>query len=313
MLTVSDTEAPGVLASPEFDVVPYAGRYAALAARLGLDFGAILDMLGHIPLCLSGADHAAQRQDVARLLGETRSRVQAALPGLAARHLAPLARPGEVELMEAAVLPLVDEVIALLVGIPTGLPADTLISRVFSQAIGVAQRRRLEAEAAGLAARLAAAFPDEAPLRRGSRLALAVLGRDALIGTVARSLHAHVAGLDGAPLSARPMPEVPSHTGVPYIDRMARADTRLGDRPVAAGEGVRCALASLEGGAEADRLRFFGAGPHVCLGRPLALELFAAISAHVAGLSVRVEILDYRLRRDDVFALPEVFKVRIVP
>lgn len=301
---VEGAEAVRFLADPDYDVVPYHDRYAALADRLQLDFSNILYLLDHLPLALRETAHVDQRADVARLLADRRPHVAAALPAIIARHFAGLSRPGPCNLLDDCVKPTVEAMIATLIAADLSPTTANLVSRVFSQAMGVAQRRAMNAELAGLRRQIALAHPDESVLRQGSRLALVVLGRDALIGTLSRSLHAHLLDLDGRPLRTHPMPEVPTHTGVPYIDREAKADH---------GDVVRCRLQALEAAAPAERLRFFGAGPHVCLGRVLTLELFHQVSAHLSGLATSVRVDTFHLRKDDVFALPDIFTAWVSP
>lgn len=300
--TAEGVDAVRVLSMPDFDVVPYSQRYLALAGRLGLDFSNILFLLDHLPLALTGPSHEAQRADVARLLGERRAAVSAALPDLLALHFAPLSRPGRVEVMGQCVLPFVDALLNVLTGIALEPATAKLVSRVFSQAMGVALRRELEDQAALLRKLIETRFPGESALRQGSRLALLVLGRDALSGTLACSLHHHLKRLDGAPLTSAGLDEVPTHTGVPYIDRVAR-DGISAD--------VRCRLQTLEGAGPEERMRFFGAGAHVCLGRAITLDMFRAVSGHLLTLPVSARVTAYQLRKDDVFAMPETFSVAV--
>ncbi|MEO8243416.1 MAG: hypothetical protein ABI832_14005 [bacterium] len=304
MQVVEGSAAVGILADPAYDVVPYHDRVAALAQRLGLDFSDILYLLDHLPLALRDKPHAEQRADVARLMVERRPNMTKVLPGLVARHLQGLARPGALNLLDDGVKPLVEAVIAELVDADLRSTTANLVSRVFSQAMGVAQRRAMNAELAGLRRQLALAHPGEAGLRQGSRLALVVLGRDALIGTLSRSLHAHLVALNGQVLASLTMPEIPTHTGVPYIDRELQADP---------GQVARCQLRSMEGRPADERQRFFGAGPHVCLGRPLSMDLFQQCSAFLATLTTRIAIDSFQLRKDDVFALPAHFTVTVSP
>lgn len=308
MQILTGARAARALASPDFEVVPYAARTRGLSDRLGLDLDAVLRAFDHIPLCLNGDRHAAQRAVVARLVSEGRARLTADLPGLVADRFAGLARPGEVDLMSAAILPIVGDVVSALSGVDCPADPASLLSRVFSATMGVARRRRLNGELAALWQRLEAAFPDDPPDRIGGRLALVVLGRDALVGTLAQALQAHFRALDGAPLSNRVLDRVPTHTGVPYIDRIART----AQPGLATGEALRCDLTGWEAGAEADRLRFFGVGAHLCLGRALALDLFGALSDFLARQPGRVEVTCYRLREDDVFLCPDRFDIRVL-
>lgn len=311
MRTLVHPEATEVLSSANFSVVPYAERYASLADRLSLNFGNILFTLGHVPLCLDGTDHAEQRADVARLIAQRRDLVSAALPEIVAAAFAPLRNPGPHDMVGEVIVPCIDGLIREMTGADLRFGPDSLVSRIFSQSIGVAKRRRLETELAGLAAELRRQFPDDTDIRLGSRLSLAVLGRDALIGTVSFSLAQMFKTASGNPLTEATLVKVPTHTGVPYIDRQARAATEIGSVPVAAGEVLRCRLQSLEGADEASRLRFFGAGSHVCLGRATSLELFGRIVEFLGTLPMRVDVIEIVQRDDDVFTYPETFKVSV--
>ena len=58
--------------------------------------------------------------------------------------------------------------------------------------------------------------------------------------------------------------------------------------------------------------RFFGAGPHACLGRPVSIELWGAMCAHLAKLTTRVKVVDYQLAPDDyVFNVARTFAVEV--
>jgi hypothetical protein len=276
-----------------------------LADRLGVDFGAIVHTLSYLPLTLRGDDHAAQRADVARLLAERRGALAAALPDIVTRSFACFGDVGRHEVMTEAVQPCVDAMIGEIVGLGLDLPANSLVSRVFSQKIGVAQRRRLNAELALLIDRLRVAFPADTALRRGSRLALIVLGRDALMGTIALSLKAHFEG-HGTGLMVPP-----SHTGVPYIDRQAVEAVQVDGQALPKDAVVRCMLQSLEGAGDADRGRFFGAGAHLCLGRAASLDLFQHLSRYLALLPYPVSVIETVMRDCDVFAVPDQMMIEV--
>lgn len=303
--------ATDVLGRADFSVVPYRDRYSALAERLGLDFGGILFALDHIPLCLDGPEHSAQRADVARLIVERKAIVTEALPGIVEAGFAPLAVHGDHDLVDEVVLPCVDGLISTMVGVDLNLGRDSLVSRIFSQSMGVARRRRLEREVTEMIESIRVAHPGDSPLRLGSRIALSILGRDALTGTLALSLNHILERAGGRRLNELSHSAFPTHTGVPYIDRQARCPVRVDGADVARGEVLRCLLQSLEIEDEAARLRFFGAGMHVCLGRPVTLDLFEQVAARLSSLPVRVAVTELRLRDDDVFACPDEMIVRV--
>ncbi len=309
-LDARGTYAIDVLSSADFETVPYAGRQDALAKKLGLDLGAIVFALDHIPLALNGPAHRQRRAEVSKLIRAQMPGLTEKLPDIARSGTAPLAKAGPVNVLDAMVLPIVGNVLAVLTG---SRLADqmSLVSRTFSQTLGPGQRKRLQAELAAIKADFEDQFPDATSDEIGARVALVILGRDALIGTLARSMKHHFDLADGNRLTDVEAPKAPLRTGVPYIDRVAKTDTDLGGDPVPEGTVVRCHLQSLEEMEEVPYQRFFGAGPHVCLGRPMSLSLYDLVSTELSKLPVFVSNVDLAFRKDDVFLYPSRFTAEV--
>lgn len=301
-----------ILKSRELDVVPYAGRVGALADRLGLDFSATIHALEAIPLCQSRERHPAVRRAMAEMVAARTEDLRRAIPGIVARSTTALTRPGRVDVMAEVVMPMVSDMISGLIEMPFDVAETGQISRVFSQALGVAKRRRMEEELARLTETLRARFPalDEEAI--GLKLSLSILGRDALLGTFGCSLHAMADQAAGRSFAALDWPDLPPRTGVPYIDRVALVSVRVGDRPVDPGGNIRARLADYEGSDDPRAgLSFFGAGAHLCLGRALSLDLWRAMTAALSASPMVPRVLAYGLRRDDVFHIPETFDLEV--
>lgn len=311
MQVLVQEDAVAALAERSLAVVPYRERWDALAEHLGVDFGAVAAALDGLPLCLRGEAHLARRTEVARLIAERRGVALEAMEGIVRARFGRLRRAGPCDMMEEVVLPCVDDLLAVLSGLPIGAGGDSLMSRLFSESMGVAKRRRLNAEVEACRALVGETFPREPQARHDARLTLLILGRDALIGTLGLSLRDHFERLGGLPLSSLALPTVPTHTGVPFVDRQATADLSLRGRAIGAGETVRVGLDGFQGMAEEWRHRFFGGGRHLCLGRPLTLALMERISAMLSTLDMRVEVTRFELRKDDVFAFPGAFRIVI--
>jgi hypothetical protein len=293
-----------VLASADFEVLAFGPRHATLAAKLGVDLSDVVQMMDFIPLALRGDTHRAARQHAARVMGLGHAEAMALLPGLAKGLADVLQTPGRHDLMACVVAPMTEALVSALVGVPLQSPPDAMISRVFSKAIGMAKRRRMNEEIAALRARVAAAFPQEDAQTHGARVSMAVLGRDATVGTIGITLHHWLQGVTGV-LGEAAFPQQPTRTGVPSISRQALRDTVLDGCPVAEGAVLACNMQSLETGNDADHLRFFGAGAHVCLGRRLTLALFAELAKAMAGVTTRLVGVEMTLRRDDIFVIPD--------
>jgi hypothetical protein len=298
-----------VLTSPLLDVVPFADRIAALSARTGLDFSTTIFALRALPLAADRSRHAPMRRAMAAMMAPRLPVLRARMPALVAAHFGALAAPGDIDMMAEVVVPLVGDVLSDLSGLSLGQGEGELVSRLFSEILGPARRVRLEAELRLLRARIEATFPDADEDDIGQRMALVILGRDALIGTLARSLEALFR--EGRPFAALDWPEAPPRTGVPFIDRVAVAEGTLGDHELRPGDTLRAALQLHETGV-GDVLGFFGAGSHLCLGRTPALDLWREIGRHIVTLPGRPEVTAFALRKDDVFAFPETFRLKVV-
>ncbi|MGI1663771.1 hypothetical protein ACRDNQ_16150 [Palleronia sp. KMU-117] len=306
---VADPPDPAsVLTSPLLDVVPFADRIAVLSARTGLDFSTTVFALRALPLAADRSRHAPMRRALAAMMAPRLPILRARMPTLVAARLEALAAPGDVDMMAEVVVPLVGDVLEELSGVGLGPGEGELVSRLFSEILGPARRVRLEGELRALRARVVAAFPDAAEDDIGQRMALVILGRDALIGTLARSLHALFR--EGRPFADLDWPEAPPATGVPFVDRVAVAEGRLGNHDLRPGDTLRAALQLHETGV-GEMLGFFGAGAHLCLGRTPALDLWREIGRHVATLPGRPEVTAFALRKDDVFAFPEPFRLKV--
>lgn len=297
--------AVAALADPRSGLTQHPAFAARLADRLRLDLSMTLRVMAHMPLWQDGAAHETLRTRTAIFLAQGRARIADDLPALAARHWqAALSVPGEVDLLRS-ITDLVDDMLAQVTGLPLAAAiGNGRPGRIFSSNLGIADRLALEADLRRLVA-TAEALP-AAVLAKDLRLiavAQWLMGRDPLIGTFALSLARHLRDLDGAPLTTRPLPRLPTDTGVPVIGRVAAAGGTLPP-----GALIECRLDSLAGAPERDRLRFFGAGPHACLGRALARDLWQAFAAAADPTPHGLRIVAWRMRHDDVFDQPEVFR-----
>ena len=293
---------------------PYVELYGELEERFGLDFSNLRLAFGHIPLCLHGARHAAARKAIAGQLARRRRTVLSTMAERVARHFGILARPGRVELMAQAIEPFVADFMGALIAIEdAGLDPDSLISRIFSRGMGIAKRKRAEAEVAALRARIeASGVHDEADV--GQKLAMMILGRDALTGTLAYSLRDVLAAGEGAPFAALDWPDLPGATGVPYIERMAHEAVTVEGLDLAPGDRVRIMLRAFgQTGDPRDRAQFFGTGAHTCLGRPIALEAWTAIGRFLKVLPTSVGPVACTARNDDIFAIPASLDLEVRP
>ncbi len=301
-----------ILSARALDVAPYRERVRVLTERFGLGLEATLFALGALPICLPRADHPERRRAMARFIAARAGKVSAAFPQLVADHFAALRRPGRVDVMRQAVEPGVAGLLSLLTGVPIAFDRHPNVSRIFSPGLGPARRRRVEAELRDFIAECQARFPEDDEAMTGLRLSLLILGRDALVGTLGTSLERLVAASQGAAWREVDWPPTPPATGVPYIERVAVEPVTVAARALAPGDSLRAQLSEYEAAPDPrTRMSFFGAGAHLCLGRTMALDLWAALGAYLADGRERPRVVAYALRRDDVFAIPERFELEV--
>lgn len=316
-IVVNPAHCKDLIASNALRPATYAEDYQALQARLGIDFSSMAVAFDSIPLCQHAAPHERARRRVSEFLAGRKTALNARVPQAVSEYFDVMRRAGRVELMSATVNPLVLDIIATVAGIDIACAADSQsASVVFDRSIGVGKRRRIAEEIAILRERIAKYLGGNASDEDvGLRLALLILGRDALTGTLGESLCRLFEQNPGRRLSDIAYPELPPDTGVPWVERIAVTPLHFAGCDFRQGDRIRIFLQSFVYSDEPrSQTRFFGAGAHACLGRPLSLEVWNAIVAVLSGIPLRVELLSYAPRTSDyVFTCPETLEVELTP
>lgn len=303
-----------LIASDKLRPVSYAEDYAALAARFGFDFSGLQFAFAHIPLCLHGGAHAHKRRAISEFLASRKTLLAARLPQLISRHFSALGREGRLELMHEVIEPFVHELTCLIADVDVDEARGcSRTSQIFDRLTGLGRRRAMEAEVSSLLSMLRRVAGHASEEEIGTRLALFILGRDPLAGTLGESLYRLLNANPGARLSDLDFPECPPETGVPFIERIVIAPIDLDGVPFGPGDRVRIFLQSFaydDGGI--GRTNFFGAGAHACLGRPLSLELWSGVGGFLATLPTRITVDALQPRVSDyIFTCPESLTVEI--
>lgn len=297
--------------SADFEPTLFPARYIEVSKQLGFDASEVVHVAQHIPMILRGTSHQESRKRLAVLIsqGARRARevTQASLPVM----IADLLTPGERDVMQGFVNPFVDKIVTAMVGLELQFAADTLISQVFSRNVGVSKRRRVNAELNALRTQIETEMPHLSETEVGDRLALCILGTDTLRGTLGCSLHeifSQGSSHNFDPLTA----DYPSRTAVPFIEREAIRPVDLEGEHYAAGTYFKAWLNAYEAeDSSKSRLALFGFGAHTCLGRKLSLEIWKTTTDALRQNPVSIEVLDYALRRDDVFHVPGTFRIKV--
>jgi hypothetical protein len=266
-------------------------------------------------MCLHEEEHRKARRRVAEHLAARRSDLAAGITQGLRVHLKPLQQKGEVEVVQNVLEPLILGVTERITDIPAVVAADCrAVSTIFDKSIGPRKRQRIDAELARMRAAIISKLgPSTSDDAVGLRLALAILGRDTLLGTLGESLYSIIAANQGRPLNEISYPPVPPETGVPYIERIAVKSFCDQETPFKVGDRLRISLqAFVYSKTPRDQAKIFGVGSHLCLGKALSLDLWKGITCALSKIPLYAEIVFHDLRTDDyVFCCPSRLDVRL--
>jgi hypothetical protein len=305
-----------LLQSPHLKVTHCAHTCQDLQEKTGCTLENQIFAFQHIPTCLNDREHRDSRRRAAAVLNERKGAIAALLPELTNDGLALLMSRSEVDLAEEVLCPLVTGFSMAIAGVRADDLSVCPTSAIFDRLLGLGKRVRLDAQIGSLRAAIEHALGTEAsPEAVGIRLALFLLGQDALFGSLGVSLHRLFTSQTGLRLNEMEFPPTPTDTGVPHVERVVTEPFELDGVILQPGQRIRLMLQSLSYTDEPDdRLRFFAAGVHTCLGRPFALDLWANLIKGLSTIDRRVEILRYELRTEDyLFTCPKTFLIRLDP
>ncbi len=285
-----------------------------LQRRFGVQLPNLIFAAGCIPLINEGAAHGEMRRSMSHCLGDHRKRMEAAAGELVERHFSILDGRSEVELIGETLAPFVAEVFSILTQTdeaPAFVPQDA--TRIFDHWASL--NALLAAEVAigtirrGLEPLFRRGIPRE---QEGVYLALTILGRDSLLATLGDSLATLIADSAGRCLSEIEYPAHPPETGVAIAERQATESFAYDGVTFRKGDWLRLYFQGVTyGHGAAKGALMFGAGPHACLGRHLALDLWGAIAGKLASIHRRAEIVEFAYCDNHVFAMPRTVRLEL--
>jgi hypothetical protein len=301
-----------LLRLPNLEVPSYDEGYAAIAGRLGLTFPNLAFAGRALPLCNNGQEHLVTRRRMAERVATRRAALAAALPGLVDGTLARIV-PGEVELMDEVIEPLVTGLLSTVAEVEITDPEPTRhVGHVFDRLMGLRGRQRLEEYVAQLRAMIRDSAGGElSEEEEGTRFAFFAFGQDSVIGTLGGSLHRLIERHPGERLDRVPFPPTPLEAGVPYAERVVAEPFSHAGVEFAKGDLIRVMIQEFAYSDDpADAARMFGIGIHACLGRQMALDLWRRIVDSLSRLQLSWQLRSYRLRDDFLFFRPTELRVR---
>ncbi len=296
-----------VLASHAFHVADAAEDYRQISRRTGQRFPTVIAALDQIPLAKEGQAHRDLRDAMAQVIAAKAKKIGPRLEFDLKRLFGDLIVAGRrIDLVADVALPTYASAFSELLDLEPSLVREGAESEVFDRLISLNRRKRLEANMVATLERLkpAAGLGTFSP---EFALAITILGRDALVGSLSVALWYEFARNAGRRLDEIDFGPTLGATGVPVIERLAVEDTHISGVPIAKGTRVRLFFdATSRQNAGADAGLLFGKGRHLCLGKPIALVAWRMVTTLLNRSDLRVEPSSFAFRKGDfIFNYPE--------
>jgi hypothetical protein len=303
------------LTSPDTRPATFSDNYVAVEKRLGIDFSNVLLAFLHIPMCLHEEAHRKARRRVAEHLAACKFDLSAAMTKSLAVHLEPLRQEGELEIISQVLEPLVLGVNEAFTDVPPAVAAKCrTVSTIFDKSIGPRKRQRIDVELGLMRAEIIGKLGlDVSEDAVGLRLAMAVLGRDTLIGTIGASLYSILSANPGRRLNEIIYPKMPPETGVPFIERIAVNTFSDQGTRFNAGDGLRIYYQAFAySDSPLEQPKIFGVGSHLCMGKTLSLDLWREMTSALGKIPLYADIVSHEWRTDDyIFLCPSQLRIRL--
>lgn len=290
------------LRSDAYEVVEFYKNHQMVDDALAIDLSSTIALAKALPVGLRGSEHRKMRADLAKILARGKQRLTLELPGVIHRHFAVLDEPGTHDFLDQVCRPFADDCIGILSGLPLDPEITKNLSDVFDPGAGIARRRRLESDIRTFLESVRGHCPVDVDDDGVTSLAVAVMGRDPLLGSLAFSLHRHFSACVGTAISSQVFPAVPSDTGVPYVWRVSKSPDQ---------GTYECRFDHLSKEGPKDRLKFFGLGRHTCLGKNHTLQIFEALSNHLSKCQRRIVSSTISTDARHVLRIPKEFVVEV--
>ena len=204
-----------------------------------------------------------------------------------------------VDLVRELVRPVCDTLFETLLGVPLQPDEGISASQIFDLYLSLNRRKTIVAKAGAMLKTYTMA-QDRLGTAPGYATALKILGYDSLVGSLGGSILHVLKNAPGERLCDIAYPQTLPQTGVPYVERFAAADCRLGDADIKKGDRIRLYL---DPGAQRNPVNAgecnFGRGRHSCIGEDLSTWLWGTLTKTFSRLPLRFDIESEARRKPD--------------
>jgi cytochrome P450 len=294
-----------------FRVVDHSGETAKIMSRLRIDLSHIAKVFENVPVNVDGEEHGSRRRKMAKTLsartGEGLARFERMARTLCAQHLG---REGNSDLVSDVFEPLVAELAHALSGIELSRhPEFVSPTQVFDKSLGLNRRKLINEQVGLLRQKASENLPKD---EIDTSVALAILGSDTILGSLALSFAERVSSNPSMKMSEIDWGDRLTVTAVPFIERQAARATELGAAHIRQGDIVRLFMDRFTFESWETRDAFFGTGRHACIGRAITQQAWRILATIFGTLPLNVRIDSLSLREADcMFLFPREIKVTI--
>jgi len=301
-----------ILRSRFFDVVEHKKVVQAYAHDFGLELNELSSVLDYVPLSQNGQPHSEVRRKVAVQIQERSARAVAAFQMAASDLLEKALVPNSsIDMCKQVFVPLTVKMLTALTDIPeetlnANFPMVVSASQVFGlrQPISAKRLKQMNVQAVNFGS-----CRRDGSEREAMSVATAVLGAEPLHGSLVLSFMNQILQNSGKPLSGIEFPGQLPNSDLPFIERMATEDCMIDDLQIEKGTKWVLYLGSFE---NERRENFFGAGKHLCLGKPFTEKVWKILAAELRRHDMIVDILEVSFRDFDyVFSFPSQVQVSV--
>lgn len=289
-----------ILRDRRFEAVNFEREARRLEDAIGFDLSAIRSLVDCLPLGNEGMRHAETRQDAAVFLKRRAAEAGVVFRDtFAARFGAAMASRAKFDLVADVLTPSIDRLFEALTGVRTERSeGDLPLSSIFDPVQSINRRKRLEQQVRSAIAAQVHACP-AGPEHGTLAVALTAVGADSLAASLAESFIFAAKSNEGRRLCDIAWGDRPPRTGIPYVDRIVSEALDFGAVQLLAGQRVRLYLDALQLHGAAGYDHYFGAGRHVCLGKPISLEAWRTMTSILARFQECVTVGLIRYRKSD--------------
>jgi hypothetical protein len=286
-----------------------AQKYIELSERTGINFDAVVELMEHLPIFLNDDQHKYQRRALAKIYAASRTQQEKNVDE------AFIKINEKIQLCEGNldILSEISDPIWHAVGsaLSHGFDLDAqLISQLpdlFYPNFSIRRRKILNDRLAKELSKIPVNEREDIL----QKISVLTLGVRPLMHSLALSIHKIATQNDQKTLSTINYPESYADSSLRFIDRIASRDMEINGTVRTCGERLRC-ISFDEAYSEKDNAKFiFGAGGHVCLGRPISDYVWKGITSILKATEKIIAPSNLKLAAQEPFLMAEVCKIEI--